>query len=245
MIFWGSFDQNAFRGVVADVCPNCGIRPFALIDRRRVSFVFSLPAGHGSVVATTRQCQGCAREMECHVDEYQAILPVYAARVLSMEQLLEQSNPKLSRGEPPPASPLHELAVGLPAKAPKGAGCLATILIGVPVGAVVILLSQNRVALVGQGQVGEVVERTFGAITVLLLIGPFILWRWLARRTYRRWFREEVIQPASARGIEPLRVLALLQEMKKSSPSEGREKDLFDQLWILERMLAAEEPKNP
>ena len=76
-----------------------------------------------------------------------------------------------------------------------------------------------------------------------MLLSPFVLWRWLARRTYRRWFREEVIQPASARGIEPRGVLALLPEMKKSSPAEGREKDLFDQLWILERMLAAEGPK--
>ena len=60
--------------------------------------------------------------MECRVDEYKAIVPVYAARVLSMEQLLEQSNPKLSQGEPPPASPLHDLAVSLPARAPKAPG---------------------------------------------------------------------------------------------------------------------------
>jgi hypothetical protein len=96
ILIWGEKNRQERLGTVADWCPACR-RPqaFAVTKYFRVSHIYYISLGRGSLVATARQCWECGRQYRCEEEDYAAFLPEAEAEQISLNELLQQSNPTL------------------------------------------------------------------------------------------------------------------------------------------------------
>src|SRR5437868_2693506 len=89
LIIWGTKVQRKTRGYVAEVCPNCiGVREVKLDTVSRVSHLYYIPLGDGTVVGHVGTCSSCRGEFGLNPDVY----PFYAQGPgLPMNELVERT----------------------------------------------------------------------------------------------------------------------------------------------------------
>lgn len=87
LIIWGTKVHRKPRGYVAEVCPNCiGVREVKIDTVSRVSHVYYIPLGDGTVVGHIGTCSSCRGEFGINPDVY----PFYAQGPgLPMNELVE------------------------------------------------------------------------------------------------------------------------------------------------------------
>lgn len=75
-IFWGEFDSDNERGVVADKCPSCGrVTTLRVTQRYRVSHFYFIPLGSGKLIATILTCSECNGRVGGAIERYTRVLP--------------------------------------------------------------------------------------------------------------------------------------------------------------------------
>ncbi|MGH7132601.1 MAG: hypothetical protein ACREJO_11705 [Phycisphaerales bacterium] len=89
LIIWGTKVQRKTKGYVAEVCPNCiGVREIKLDVVSKVSHLYYIPLGDGTVVGYVGTCADCRGEFGLNPDVY----PFYAqSSGLAMGDLVQQT----------------------------------------------------------------------------------------------------------------------------------------------------------
>lgn len=96
-IIWGSKRRDENLGIVADYCPECeAICVFQVKDIYSVGHIYWIPLGRGSHQATAKRCWDCNMEFYAHEDDYDEILPKDYYGRISMEEMLERTNPRVA-----------------------------------------------------------------------------------------------------------------------------------------------------
>ena len=97
MIFiWGTKSREEDGGVVGDWCEGCRAPNFhRLTNYFKVSHVYYIPLGKGQYVGTNRRCTQCGTLAACTPTTYSHALTHSQAMGLSIEQVLEATNPPL------------------------------------------------------------------------------------------------------------------------------------------------------
>ena len=94
-IIWGSHSEHRDLGVVAELCPRCGfITPCTILGRVEGIHIFFLPilAGVSDAVVT---CGRCLHQFQSDPGRYKALVPSTDALSLSLDVLLDRTNPEL------------------------------------------------------------------------------------------------------------------------------------------------------
>jgi hypothetical protein len=95
-IIWGTKGRQEKLGTVADWCPNCqSARAFTVTKHFRVSHVYFIPLGRGTLVATVKQCWECSTQYHCEEETYDDFLPEKEVEEMPMSKLIRQTNTAL------------------------------------------------------------------------------------------------------------------------------------------------------
>ncbi len=111
---------------------------------------------------------------------------------------------------------------------PQGAGCLPTIVLGVPL-AFFLLVVGAKVHDVTAGN-------CLLAFWVVFMVACHII---LARLTYRRWFTNKVIKRAEAASIEPFLIVDALEALKEQKVRNPHVKEMLRHVKQLKRLVQA------
>ncbi len=97
MIIWGSYVDKKPKGVVADVCGNCqSVEPFDVTAYVRVGHVYFIPLSRDKAIYG-RKCRRCDAEFfDCTPKKYDRLIDRAGAELLSLEELLEETNTRLN-----------------------------------------------------------------------------------------------------------------------------------------------------
>lgn len=96
-LIWGTKRREENLGIVADYCPECeAICVFLLRDIYSVGHIYWIPLGRGSLQATAKRCWDCRMEFYAHEDDYEEILPRESYGKISMQDMLERTNPRVA-----------------------------------------------------------------------------------------------------------------------------------------------------
>src|SRR5262249_37391694 len=95
-IIHGTTNKTRYRGVVADRCPVCGdVQACNAYEDYSVRRLYIIPLGRGTRTGATRQCRACGTRAGAAEDAYEVVLKDLEARSLSLEELVERTNPRL------------------------------------------------------------------------------------------------------------------------------------------------------
>lgn len=97
VIWWGTDNHAARRGVVVDVCVRCAaVRPCLIVDHFAVWHVCGVGVGEPPFMGSTRACTICHQHHAHEEGTYSDVLPVGDLELLSLEQGIRRTNPRLS-----------------------------------------------------------------------------------------------------------------------------------------------------
>jgi hypothetical protein len=96
-ILWGESDHEEALGVVAGKCARCGaVAPMTLSRKMRRPHVYFLPTGKGRAVAVVVTCWKCNKRVELSRDEFPDYVTEADAERMSLDELLDETNPELA-----------------------------------------------------------------------------------------------------------------------------------------------------
>ena len=94
---WGEYNEDREVGIVVDQCATCGrLSRFAVTHHKKVSHLYLIPLGTGTLAGVSRQCQSCGETTPARERQYARCVPRSSAKTMSIEALLEQTNPAVA-----------------------------------------------------------------------------------------------------------------------------------------------------
>jgi hypothetical protein len=97
-VVWGTKHKTRNAGIVGDQCEACGeLAAFVVTDHYEAGHVYYISLTQGTYRGSSRTCERCGAEFRCHHDEYERLIPLPEAVDLSVQDLLEYTNPELLR----------------------------------------------------------------------------------------------------------------------------------------------------
>jgi hypothetical protein len=98
IVIWGTKDREENRGLVADFCQSCQKpRAFAIVAHFVVNHIYYISLGKGTLNAMLIRCQSCGAQYRYDEGRYAATLDPAFAGGRPFSELLEKTNPGLSR----------------------------------------------------------------------------------------------------------------------------------------------------
>ncbi len=92
---WGPHSSVSDLGVVADLCPQCAaVTPCRVFGKVEGAHIFFIPVASG-ITELAAVCGHCQKRFRCDINRYKTILPEFEAFSLSVEELLDRTNPTL------------------------------------------------------------------------------------------------------------------------------------------------------
>ncbi len=92
---WGPQSGVRDLGVVAELCPQCAyVMPCRVFGKVEGAHIFFIPVASG-VTEVAAICSHCQKRFRCDINRYKAMLSEFDAFSLTVDELLDQTNPSL------------------------------------------------------------------------------------------------------------------------------------------------------
>jgi hypothetical protein len=97
-IIWGTLTRQQRLGNVADWCRNCRkVRAFVVTKYFRVSHLYYIPMGRGTLAGTVRECWHCCEQYHCDENKYEGFMPEKCVETMPLSELVQQTNRAVER----------------------------------------------------------------------------------------------------------------------------------------------------
>ncbi len=95
-IVWGTKHKTREPGIVGDRCPTCrSVQPMVVTDHYEAGHIYWISLTQGTYKGSTMRCRSCGGEFHCDKNDYTGFLPPVAAQQVSVDELLQGTNPAL------------------------------------------------------------------------------------------------------------------------------------------------------
>src|SRR5262245_11674667 len=94
-VIWGDVSDVKDIGTVAERCPHCGCVSLCRVAARSQGYHLYFITLASAVTEALGTCRSCGGQFRCELWRYQSLVPDIEAVTITMESLLERTNPSL------------------------------------------------------------------------------------------------------------------------------------------------------
>src|SRR5271167_617511 len=97
IIIWGTKIRKDVRGIVAEKCSVCAdTECFTVTDLYEVGHIYYIAIGKGTRIDCMSKCTRCGTQFRIAPDSYEDYLPRDAAERVTMDEIVDRTNPRLA-----------------------------------------------------------------------------------------------------------------------------------------------------